>query len=93
MKIDEIDDTGGATKFADTQIYVLPEGGFFAFTEVDRGRIDVREIASESFKNNDMNPTTFQILGGTGSYAGANGTAVMSFADGVGTFEINVSFK
>jgi len=91
--INEIDDTGRATKFADTQIYSLPGGGFFAFAEVDRGRVDVRELTSESFKDNNLKPTTLRIIGGTGAYAGADGTAVMSFVDGVGTIEANVSCK
>lgn len=50
VAIDEIDDSGGATKFADTQIYALPNGGFFAFAEIDRGRIDVRELSAVRLK-------------------------------------------
>ena len=91
--INAVDDSGGATKFADTQIYALPDGGFFAFAEIDRGRIDVHEIASESFKDNNLKPTTLQIIGGTGGYAKADGTVVMSFTDGVGKLEINLSCK
>jgi hypothetical protein len=87
----EVDEAGEVTKFTDTQIYALPGGGIFAFGEIDRGRIDVKDFASESFSDNNMKPATLQVIGGTGGYAKASGTVVMSFTDGVGDIAVTVT--
>ena len=93
VTINQVDDSGGATKFSDAQVYALPNGGIFTFGEIDRGRVEVHEFSSESFKDNNLKPTTLPIIGGTGDYAKASGTIVMSFKDGVGKVDVNVSCK
>jgi hypothetical protein len=89
--IEEVDDNGIISKWADTQVYALPDGGIFAFDHVSGQKVNVRKHASGSFKENNTTPTTLRIIGGTGGYAGAGGTVVFSFTDGVGEFAVNVS--
>ena len=56
VTINQVDDSGGATKFCDAQVYALPNGGIFTFGEIDRGRVEVHEfgiVQGQQFEAND----------------------------------------
>jgi len=86
----EVDDAGGVTKMGDNHIYALPEGGIFAYGEIGGGHIFIAK--PETLRQQDFEASV-KIIGGTGSYTGAEGTVDFAIIDGNASFDVKVRCK